>query len=61
MISGSVFMLVPTLGSTLRQDWPTVGIQLTPSVVYSLLLAGIRFNPYSVDRLNPHTSQSKPE
>ena len=28
LISGSVLMLVLTFGSTLRQDWPTVGIQL---------------------------------
>jgi len=51
LISGSILMLVLTFGSTLRQDWPTVGIQLTYSVVYSLLLAGIRFNSYGVDRL----------
>jgi thiosulfate dehydrogenase [quinone] large subunit len=49
LISGSVLMLVLTLGSALRQDWPTVGIQLTYSLIYSLLLAGIRFNSYSVD------------
>ena len=35
LMSGSVLMLVLTLGSTLRQDWPTVGIQLTYSLVYS--------------------------
>jgi thiosulfate dehydrogenase [quinone] large subunit len=51
LISGSVLMLVLTVGSTLRQDWPTVGIQLTYSVVYSLLLAGVRFNSYGVDQL----------
>jgi len=51
LISGSVLMFVLTFGSTLRQDWPTVGIQLTYSVVYSLLLAGIHFNSYCVDRL----------
>lgn len=50
LISGSVLMVVLTFGSTLRQDWPTVGIQLTYSLVYSLLLAGIRFNSYSIDR-----------
>jgi thiosulfate dehydrogenase [quinone] large subunit len=49
LISGSVLMLVLTFGSTLRQDWPTVGIQLTYSLVYALLLAAIRFNSYSVD------------
>ena len=61
LISGSVLMLALTFGSTLRQDWPTVGIQLTYSVVYSLLLAGIRFNCYSADRLLPHKSSSSPE
>jgi thiosulfate dehydrogenase [quinone] large subunit len=50
LISGAVLMLVLMFGSTLRQDWPTVGIQLTYSLVYSLLLAGIRFNSYSIDR-----------
>jgi thiosulfate dehydrogenase [quinone] large subunit len=40
LISGSVLMLVLTFGSTLRQDWSTVGIQLMYSLVYSLLLAG---------------------
>jgi thiosulfate dehydrogenase [quinone] large subunit len=61
LISGSVLMLVLTFGSTLRQGWSTVGIQLTYSVVYSLLLAGIRFNSYSVDWLLPHKSQPNPE
>jgi thiosulfate dehydrogenase [quinone] large subunit len=50
LILGSILMLVLTFGSTLRQDWPTVGIQLTYSLVYALLLATIRFNSYSVDR-----------
>ena len=49
LISGSVLMLVLMFGSTLRQDWPTVGIQLMYSLIYSLLLAGRRFNSYSVD------------
>jgi thiosulfate dehydrogenase (quinone) large subunit len=50
LMSGSVLMLVLMFGSTLRQDWPTVGIQLTYSLVYTLLLAWIRFNSYSIDR-----------
>ena len=61
LISGSVLMLVLTFGYTLRQDWPTVGIQLTYSVVYSLLLAGIRFNSYGVDQLIPHASRRNSE
>ena len=58
LISGSVAMVVLTFGSTLRQDWPTVGIQLTYSLVYALLLATIRFNSYSVDR-RLHRSRPK--
>ena len=49
LISGSVLMLVLMFGSTVRQDWPTVGIQLMYSLIYSLLLAGRRFNSYGID------------
>jgi thiosulfate dehydrogenase (quinone) large subunit len=49
LISGSVLMLVLMFGSTLRQDWPTVGIQLMYSLVYSILLAGTPVNYYSID------------
>ena len=49
LISGSVLMLVLSFGSTLRQDWPTVGIQLMYSLVYSILLAGTPVNYYSID------------
>ena len=51
LISGSVLMLFLTVGSTLRQDWATVGIQLTYSVVYAILLAFVRFDSYGVDQL----------
>ena len=61
LILGSVLMLILTFGSTLRQDWPTVGIQLTYSVVYSLLMAGIRFNSHGVDRILPLKSRLNPE
>jgi thiosulfate dehydrogenase [quinone] large subunit len=59
LISGAVLMLVLSLGSSLRQDWPIVGIQLTYSVVYSLLLAGIQFNSYGVDSIL-HKSRPNP-
>ena len=61
LISGSFLMLFLTFGSTLRQDRPTAEIQLTYSVVYSVLLAGVRFNSYGVDRLLPHKSLPNPE
>ena len=50
LISGSVLMLVLTFGSTLRQNWPTVGILLMYSLVYSFLLAGVGVNYYSINR-----------
>src|SRR5271166_2527206 len=39
--AGSALMLVLMFGSSLREDWPTVGIQLTYSVVYCILIAGV--------------------
>ena len=59
LISGSVLMLVLTFGSTLRQDWPTVGIQLTYSLVYSFLLAGIRFDSYGIDQMLSSLTQGE--
>ena len=51
LILGAALMLVLTFGSTLRQDWSTVGIQLTYSLVYCVLLAGARFDDYGLDRI----------
>ena len=44
-------MLVLTFGSALRQDRPTVGIQLTYSFAYCGLIAGAQFNGYCLDRV----------
>ena len=44
-------MLVLTFGSALRQDWPTVGMQLTYSLVYCALIGGAHFDGYSLDGL----------
>ena len=44
-------MLVLIFGTTLRQDWATVGIQLNYSFIYYLLLAGIRLDNYGADSL----------
>ena len=51
LFAGAFLMLVLTFGSTLRQDWQTVGIQLTYSFIYCLLLAGARYDHYCLDRL----------
>ena len=49
--AGSILMLVLMFGSSLREDWSTVGIQLTYSVVYCILIAGVRFDGFGIDRL----------
>ena len=59
LISGSILMLVLTFGSTLRQDWPTVGMQLTYSLVYSFLLVGIRFDSYGIDQMLRSSTQGE--
>jgi thiosulfate dehydrogenase (quinone) large subunit len=51
LVSGAMLMIVLTFGSTLRQDWPTVGIQLGYSFVYCALLAAVRFDRYSLNQL----------
>jgi thiosulfate dehydrogenase (quinone) large subunit len=51
LIAGMVFMLVLTFGSSLRQDWQVVGLQLMYSLVYAILLAAEGFNRYRIDRL----------
>jgi len=51
LLVGSILMLVLMFGSSLREDWSTVGIQLTYSVVYCILIAGAQFNRFGFDRL----------
>lgn len=51
LTSGMVLMMVLMFGSSLRQDWQVVGLQLIYSVTYAILLATERMNRYSVDSL----------
>ena len=51
LFAGALLMLALTFGSALRQDWPTVGIQLTYSFVYCALIAGAHFDGYCLDSL----------
>ena len=44
LLGGSILMLVLMFGSSLREDWPTVGIQLIYLLVYCILIAGARFD-----------------
>jgi thiosulfate dehydrogenase (quinone) large subunit len=49
--AGSILMLVLMFGSSLREDWPTVGIQLTYMVIYCVLIAGVSFDAFGIDHL----------
>ena len=51
LVCGALIILVLTFGTTLRQDWNTAGIQLVYAAIYASLLALVRWNYYSVDRL----------
>ena len=51
LLAGSILMLALMFGSSLREDWPTVGIQLTYTVVYCILIAGAQFDGFGIDRL----------
>src|SRR5271156_29977 len=49
LIAASALIIVLTFGSSLLQDWATVGIQLTYAVVYAALLFLNKYNGWSVD------------
>ena len=51
LILGAALMLALTFGSSLRQDWPTVGIQLTYSLAYCVLIAGAQLDGYGLDHI----------
>ena len=59
LLAGSILMLILMFGSTLREDWPTVGIQLTYSLVYCILIAGVQFDGFGIDRLKKIFSLSR--
>jgi thiosulfate dehydrogenase (quinone) large subunit len=55
LLGGSLLILILTFGTTLRQDWNTASVQLIYAAVYAALLALVRWNYYSVDRLVSHS------
>jgi thiosulfate dehydrogenase [quinone] large subunit len=50
LVAGALLMLALTFGTTLRQNWDVAGLQLLYSVVYTALIAGLRYNSQSVDQ-----------
>jgi thiosulfate dehydrogenase [quinone] large subunit len=51
LIIGSLAMAALVFGTSLRSDWPTVGIQLLYAAIYAALLATREYNSISVDGL----------
>jgi thiosulfate dehydrogenase [quinone] large subunit len=51
LIGATLLMTVLTFGTTLRQDWPTVGIQLVYALAYFVLLVRRSDDALSVDSL----------
>lgn len=51
LILGALFMVVLTVGICLAQDWPVASEQLIYMIAFALLLAALRHDRYSLDRL----------
>lgn len=49
LLAGGALMVVLTLGTTLRQDWPSAGTQLIYAIVYAALLAFLHYDRFAVD------------
>jgi thiosulfate dehydrogenase [quinone] large subunit len=51
LIAGNLLMVLLILGTALRSDWATVGVQMIYSMAYYLLLSNVRQNELSLDAL----------
>jgi thiosulfate dehydrogenase [quinone] large subunit len=51
LVAGALVMAMLTFGTCLLQDWNIAGLQLIYSTVYFLLLALLRYNRFSLDKL----------
>jgi thiosulfate dehydrogenase [quinone] large subunit len=51
LIIGSLAIAALVFGTSLRSDWPTVGIQLLYAAIYAALLATREYNSISFDGL----------
>jgi thiosulfate dehydrogenase [quinone] large subunit len=63
LVGGSLLMMALTFGSSMQSNWDAVGSQLVYSVVFALLVFGLRFNTLSLDSLwaaRPTGNQSPP-
>lgn len=49
LIAASLVIMVLTFGSSVVQDWPVAGLQLTYALTYAALLFLLRYNGWSLD------------
>jgi thiosulfate dehydrogenase [quinone] large subunit len=49
LVAGGLVMAALIAGTSLRSDWPTVGIQMVYSAIYYLLLRDASHNGFSLD------------
>jgi thiosulfate dehydrogenase (quinone) large subunit len=50
ILAGAVLMLVLVFGNLTRQDWGTVGNELHYVIYYTLMIAGLKYNRFALDR-----------
>ena len=51
LVAGMALMMVLIFGSSLRQDWQVVGLQLIYSIAYAILLATVWIDRFSIDSI----------
>ena len=49
LVAASILIMVLTFGSSLLQNWPVTGLQLTYALAYAALLSLLRYNGWSLD------------
>ena len=57
LLAGGALMVALTFGTTLRQDWPSAGLQLIYAIVYAVLLAFLSYDRFAVDLLLSRTGR----
>ena len=53
LLLGGALMVALTFGTTLKQDWPSAGLQLIYALVYAALLAFLHHDRFTLDRRFP--------
>jgi len=51
LVAGMALMMILIFGSSLRQDWQIVGLQLVYSIAYAILLATAWIDRFSLDSI----------